>query len=109
MERIDQYTYKVTWSPDDHEHVGLCVEFPSLSWLAATPEEALKGIKNVVGDVIRDMQTAGEEIPEPLSTKRYSGKLIIRITPECHRRLAFEATESKVSLNRFIADKLASG
>ena len=38
--KTDHYTYRVTWSPDDHEHVGLCVEFPSLSWLAETPEEA---------------------------------------------------------------------
>jgi len=36
---IEHYTYRVTWSPEDNEHVGLCVELPSLSWLAATPEE----------------------------------------------------------------------
>ena len=34
----DKYTYRVTWSEEDNEHVGLCVEFPSLSWLARTPE-----------------------------------------------------------------------
>ena len=37
---VDHYTYRVTWSPEDGEHVGLCVEFPSLSWLATAPEEA---------------------------------------------------------------------
>jgi hypothetical protein len=31
---LDHYTYRVTWSPEDNEHVGQCVEFPSLSWLA---------------------------------------------------------------------------
>jgi len=36
------YTYRVTWSPEDGEHVGLCAELPSLSWLAKTPEAALK-------------------------------------------------------------------
>ena len=41
---VDHYTYRVTWSPDDGEHVALCAEFPSLSWLAATPEAALKAI-----------------------------------------------------------------
>jgi predicted RNase H-like HicB family nuclease len=40
--KTDHYTYRVTWSPEDGEHVGLCVELPSLSWLAATPEAALK-------------------------------------------------------------------
>ncbi|HWG21182.1 MAG TPA: hypothetical protein VG225_11690 [Terracidiphilus sp.] len=46
--KTDRYTYRVTWSAEDSEHVGLCVEFPSLSWLAATPEEALKGIRSTV-------------------------------------------------------------
>ncbi len=49
---VDHYTYRVTWSPDDGEHVGLCIEFPSLSWLAQTPEEALKGIRQTVVKVI---------------------------------------------------------
>ena len=40
----DRYTYRVTWSEEDHEHVGLCAELPSLSWLASTPEAALKDI-----------------------------------------------------------------
>jgi hypothetical protein len=43
----DRYTYRVTWSEDDNEYVGLCAEFPSLSWLAKTPEAALKGIRKV--------------------------------------------------------------
>ena len=27
------YTYRVLWSEEDAEFVGLCAEFPSLSWL----------------------------------------------------------------------------
>ena len=38
----DKYTYRVTWSEEDQEYVGLCLEFPSLSWLAESQEEALK-------------------------------------------------------------------
>jgi len=29
----DHYTYRVTWSEEDKEYVGLCAEFPGLSWL----------------------------------------------------------------------------
>jgi hypothetical protein len=36
---------------EDEEYVGLFVEFPSLSWLAPTPQEALEGIRQVVADV----------------------------------------------------------
>ena len=31
---IKHYTYRVTWSPEDDEHLGLCAEFPLLSWLS---------------------------------------------------------------------------
>lgn len=52
----DHYSYRVTWSADDNEHLGLCTEFPSLSWLAETPEVALAGIRSLVQDVLEDMQ-----------------------------------------------------
>ena len=25
---IDHYTYRLTWSQEDGEHIGLCTEFP---------------------------------------------------------------------------------
>jgi predicted RNase H-like HicB family nuclease len=53
---IDHYTYRVTWSPEDGEYVGLCAEFPSLSWLAQTQEKALVGIRQVVIDVVSDLK-----------------------------------------------------
>ena len=50
---MDKYTYRVTWSEEDGEYVGLCVEFPSLSWLAGTQEGALRGINNVVSEIVQ--------------------------------------------------------
>jgi predicted HicB family RNase H-like nuclease len=103
----DRYTYRVTWSEDDNEYVGLCAEFPSLSWLASTPEAALKGIRKVVEDVVTDMRENGEEVPEPIASRRYSGKFLIRVPPEVHRNLAIKAAEAGVSLNRLASSKLS--
>ena len=103
----DRYTYRVRWSEDDEEYVGLCAEFPSLSWLAATPEDALAGIRDVVGDVVADMQANGEVMPVPLSTKQYSGKFMVRVPPDVHRTLALDAAEAGVSLNRLASAKLS--
>jgi len=102
----DRYTYRVTWSEDDNEYVGLCTEFPSLSWLAQTPEAALKGIRKLVTDVIQDMHDNSEDIPEPISSRKYSGKFMVRIPPDVHRNLAIQAAESGVSLNRLASLKL---
>lgn len=103
---LDRYTYRVTWSEDDQEYVGLCAEFPSISWLENTPEKALSGIRKLVKDCVQDMQTNSEEVPEPLSTKSYSGKFMVRVPPEIHRSLAIQAAEAGVSLNRLIASRL---
>ncbi len=104
----DHYTYRVTWSPEDDEHVGLCVEFPSLSWLAETPEDALSGIRQVVFNVIADITSAGEPVPQALAEKQYSGEFRVRIPPELHRALALQAAEQGISLNRLASAKLAS-
>lgn len=107
MLKNDRYTYRVTWSEEDEEYVGLCVEYPSLSWLAPTPQGALKGIRQVVADVVEDMEANEETVPEPIALRHYSGKFTVRIPPDLHRRLALEAAEAGVSLNRLASAKLS--
>jgi predicted HicB family RNase H-like nuclease len=103
------YTYRVTWSAEDSEYVGLCAEFPSLSWLAETQEEALQGILQVMQEVVLDMQQNGEEaqIPKPLAERNYSGEFRVRIPSEVHRALVTQAAEQRISLNRLVSAKLA--
>ena len=104
----DHYTYRVTWSAEDAEHVGLCAEFASLSWLAPTPEEALSGIRAVVADVVKDLRASGELVPDAIAERRYSGELRVRIPPMVHRQLALQAAEEGVSLHRLASAKLAA-
>lgn len=109
MATIDKYTYRIIWSEEDGEFVGLCAEFPSLSWLAPKQEAALKGIRKVVRHAVADMEASGEKTPEPLSANTYSGQLRVRIPPALHRQLAVEAAEQNRSLNRVIINKLTHG
>ncbi|QXE91072.1 type II toxin-antitoxin system HicB family antitoxin [Geomonas subterranea] len=106
-ELTDKYTYRITWSEDDEEFVGLCAEFPSLSWLDKSPEAALKGIRELVGDIIVDMSGAGEAVPEPIAARNFSGRFVVRVPPEVHRQLAIQAAEAGVSLNRLASAKLS--
>ena len=102
------YSYRVTWSREDSEHVGLCAEFPGLSYLDKDLGKALKGISALVSDVIDDMLENNEKIPDPISKKNYSGKFVVRISPQRHRELSLKAMEEGVSLNHYVCDKLAS-
>ena len=40
MTDIERYTYRVSWSSEDGEHLATVAEFPSLSWLDEGPSEA---------------------------------------------------------------------
>ncbi|MDZ7671195.1 MAG: toxin-antitoxin system HicB family antitoxin [Gammaproteobacteria bacterium] len=103
----DRYTYRVTWSEEDQEYVGLCAEFPSLSWLADEPEAAFTGICSLVSEVVDDLARNKETAPEPISLRRFSGKFMVRVPPEVHRKLTLQAAESGVSLNRLVSSKLS--
>lgn len=101
------YTYRVTWSVEDGEFLGLCAEFPSLSHLDDSQASALEGITRLVADIVADMQATGEAPPVPIADREYSGRFQVRITPELHRRLAVRAAEANVSLNRIVSNQLA--
>ena len=109
MLKNDHYTYRITWSEEDAEYIGLCAEFPSLSWLDKRQEGALKGIRKLVLDSLKDMKKHREPIPEPLSTKKFTGELRVRLPPALHRALAIQAEESHTSLNKVIVEKLRAG
>ncbi len=86
----------------------MCAEFPSLSYLDKNIDKALKGITKLVSDVVKNMKKNGEEIPEPLSIKTYSGKFVIRISPDKHRDLSMKALEQGISLNHYVSTKLSA-
>jgi predicted HicB family RNase H-like nuclease len=53
------------------------------------------------------MRNGDEAVPEPIACRRYSGKFIVRVPPQVHRKLAIQAAESGVSLNRLASSKLS--
>jgi predicted HicB family RNase H-like nuclease len=99
---ITHYTYRVTWSVEDAEFVATCLEFPSLSWLADSQESALRGLRDLVTEVVDDLLRSQGPVPEPLSSRTYSGKFNLRVGEQLHRRLAMEAAAEDLSLNQYV-------
>jgi len=70
-------------------------------------EKALKGIRKVVAECVTDLEENGEEVPQAISVRNYSGQFMVRVPPEVHRQLVFQAADAGVSLNRVASAKLA--
>lgn len=102
------YTYRVTWSAEDGEYVATCLEFPSLSWLATSRADAIDGLELIVAEIVEDMLATGEEVPQPISERRFSGTFNVRIGEHLHRDLVMHAAEEHMSLNQYVVRKLAS-
>jgi predicted HicB family RNase H-like nuclease len=100
-------SYRIIWSQDDEEYVGLCAEFPSLSWLSSSPQKALEGITNMVEECIKQMQQDNERIPLPISSMDFSGRFTVNVSPETHRNLSITAAESGLSFNAIASAKLS--
>lgn len=80
---------------------------PSLSWLADTQEAALTGLVHLVGEVVDDLTRSGEPVPEPLATRRYSGKFNARVGEHLHRQVAMNAAQEGLSLNQYVVRRLS--
>jgi predicted RNase H-like HicB family nuclease len=104
----EHFTYRVSWADEDKEYVGTCAEFPSLSHLDPSPDAAMKGIRELVEDVVADMRKSGEPIPQSIADRSFSGKFLTRVAPELHRRLTIEAAEMHISFNRLVNSRLAT-
>ncbi|MCA5895179.1 type II toxin-antitoxin system HicB family antitoxin [Isoptericola sp. NEAU-Y5] len=108
MNAAEHYSYRVAWSAEDQEFVGTVLELPSLSWLESEPGAAFAGIQLLAAEVVNDLLATGEQVPEPISERNYSGKFQVRIPPAVHRRLAEEAAEQGISMNRLVSHKLSA-
>lgn len=104
---MNHYTYRAEWSPEQGEYMGRCIEFPSLSRLAPTMQEAIAGIEHAVDEHVAERHRDGYDVPAPLTERQYSGKFVVRTSPALHARLAVEAAEQNVSMNQWVVQKLA--
>ena len=70
-------------------------------------QRSLQGIRRLVNESVTDLKRNKEPVPEPISTRPYSGKFVVRVPPEVHRMLAIQAAESGISINRLVSSKLS--
>lgn len=106
-EKASNYTYQVQWNREDEVFVGTVLEWDLLAAHGETEVAALEEIKTVVAFAIEESEADGDDYPQPIGEKNYSGTFNVRIPPSLHRHLATEAAREGVSLNQWVTTKLA--
>lgn len=104
---MEQYTYRAEWAPETAEYVGMCLEFPSRYSRAPTPHDAIAGIEQIINEEVREMLAEDRTPPASLTDRRYSGRFVVRTSPQLHARLMVDANEQGVSFNQWVVQKLA--
>jgi antitoxin HicB len=87
--------------------VARVAELPHCMIHGDTPEEAIKELEGVKKDWIKSNLARGLNIPEP-SPRKYSGKMILRISPSLHKLLVQRAEIEGMSLNQYMSTALAT-
>ena len=104
-----KYSVQLFWSEEDSEYVATVPEFPHISALADTPEEAVREGVGVTETVLDMLKEQGRTPPEPKVLSGYSGEIRIRMPRTLHQRLAGRARMESVSLNTLMVSLLAEG
>lgn len=101
MKLSDTYLKVVEWSEEDNCYVGRC---PGLMLGGVHGLDEVNVYQELCEAVEEWIQIhEKEEIPLPPATagKQYSGKFILRVSPELHERLAIKALLESDSLNSY--------
>ena len=107
-EMANHYTYRVEWSTHTGQYMARCMEITGLLVSAPTAPEAVARMEAAVDEHLRGMEEVfGGDPPTPLTEHNYSGRFMVRTSRALHARLMVEAAEQGVSLNQWVAQKLA--
>lgn len=101
------YSAHIQWSDLDNEFVATSPEFPGLSALGASADEAVNALTEAIEVAVDALRADGEPIPEPRLLAPYSGQFRVRVPRSLHQALVSAAEREGVSLNSFVMAALA--
>ena len=91
----------VEWSEEDGCYIGSAPPLIGHCCHGKTEEEVYRQLAVIVPDVIETYERRGFALPEAAS-KKYSGKFLVRMSPEVHKAAAIRAMLERRSLNSYI-------
>lgn len=95
--RDDQGTY----------YVAKYIELPHFMMTGSTPEEAVRELESEKLEWFEFNLEKGNRIPLPLKSRKYSGKIILRMSPKLHEHLIELSELQGISLNNYMVKALS--
>lgn len=106
---MHNYSFSVAWSAEDEEYVATSAEFPGLSGLAESPQEAISELRVSIEAAIAAAVEDREPIPEPQQVGSHSGQFRVRVPKSTHSALSALAAREGMSLNQLVVSMLSEG
>jgi predicted HicB family RNase H-like nuclease len=104
--RAAQYVKFVEWSDEDRCFIGRCPELMLGGVHGNDEAQVYAELCLAVEEMVELIHRDGQQLPEPLGNKEFSGKFVLRVEPAMHRRLAAKALAAGESLNNYCVKAL---
>jgi len=73
------YSFRVFWSEEDDAFIASCPEFPGISGIGDTAEEAVAEAKQALELAIETYRDEGWPLPDPTILESHSGQFRVRV------------------------------
>ena len=105
-EHARSYLKVVEWSTADGAFVGSAPPIIGQCCHGEIEAQVLRQLTRIVEEWVESFLREGRPLPESTAGKSYSGKFLVRVSPEVHRKAALQAMARGESLNQFVAEAI---
>lgn len=102
-----RYLKIVEWSAEDRCYVGSAPPLIGQSCHGASEAEVLTHLQTIVEEWVETLIKEGKPLPASTANRKFSGKFVVRLSPQIHRKVALKAMARGDSLNQYVAETLA--
>ena len=102
-----RYLKLVEWSDRDRCFIGSAPPIIGPCCHGRTEAEVMAQLSTIVEEWVEIMLGAGHPLPATTAGKKFSGKFVVRVAPELHKKASLKALSRGESLNQFVATALA--
>lgn len=103
-----KYSYLVVPIGDGKEQAfkAMIPKFNNLLAMADTMEELNELVVEMIDEDIKRRKKDGKPVPTPDYQSSFNGKILVRVSPNMHEELYYQAQANNLSLNKYIEGRL---